>query len=84
MLAHLAVEPRSRGTPIALDGACGHAHHFGGFLEAQAAEKAQLDDLRASRIDLRQRGEGVVERQEIDDASRAGISHRVALFSDVA
>src|SRR6185503_14046432 len=44
--AELAEEPGLRRVPVTLDGGGGGAHHLGGFLHSEAAEEAQLDDLR--------------------------------------
>src|SRR5204863_305610 len=43
---------------------------FGGFLDTQAAEESQLDDLALARVHTRQILEGGVERNEVGAALR--------------
>src|SRR5262245_57811199 len=61
----LAIQPGFRAFPLAHHGDRRNAQHFGGFLDAQAAEEAQLDDFRLPRRPRRQRVQGIVQGAEI-------------------
>lgn len=58
-------QPGARGAPIALDGDCRHAKHFGDFILTQAAKEPQLDDACGAWVGLFELGQDFVERDEI-------------------
>ena len=69
----LALEPRPRHGPVALDGGGGDVEHFSGLLDAQAAEISKLDDFGLPLAHLGEPLQREIERDEVDGArSRRG------------
>ena len=60
------MEPGFRCCPIALDGGMGDAKRFRDFVDVQAGEELQFDDLDEARIKQRERSERFVQREHID------------------
>src|SRR5579863_3191509 len=65
MGCQLRPQPALRQVPVPADRLLGNLQYLGGFLYAQAAEEAQLDDLALPRIELRQSFQSVVDRDQI-------------------
>ena len=63
---NLLVEPRPGIGPPAFGGGLGNAENFGGFLDFQADEIAELDQLGLLRL------QRVVEREQLVIGRRAG------------
>ena len=63
--AHLAQQPGLRQPPVAHHRVGRHVQHRRGFLDAQPAEKPQLDDAALALVERRQRLQRIVERDEI-------------------
>jgi hypothetical protein len=61
----LSIQPGFRAFPLAHHSDRRYAQHLGGFLHAQAAEEAQLDDFYFARRPRRQRVQGIVQGPEI-------------------
>ena len=61
----LTVEPRAGQRPVAFHGSGRRPRRLSGFLDAQAAEKAQLDDLALSFVLRRERPERFVDRDDV-------------------
>src|SRR5918992_4376438 len=59
------VEPRLSHAPVALDRDLGDAQHARRLLDREAAEVAQLDDLRLLLVELGQLAERLVEREQL-------------------
>ena len=75
------VQPGLGEPPVPFDRGLGDPQHLGRFLVVHAAEVAQFDDLAAAGIDLRERLQRVVERDEL---RRALVRHgRLAVERDV-
>ena len=51
-----------------MDGFRGHVERRGGFLDTQSAEEAQLDDAALPVVDLRERLQSEVERDQVGRA----------------
>ncbi len=64
------VQPGARERPLAADGGGGDFQRGRRLVEVETAEVAQLDEPRPPRIDRRQLGERLVERQQVDLARR--------------
>ena len=62
---HFAQQPDLCKFPIVHHGADGDVQHFGGFLHAETAEKAQFDRLCFPGIDSSQRVESIVQLYNI-------------------
>ncbi len=56
--------------PLALDRPGRQPHHFGGLVDAQPAEEAQLDDAALTRIDLLQFQQRAIQRKHVDRMQR--------------
>ena len=63
--AHLALQPGLRQPPVAHHRLGRHLQDRGRFLDAQPAEEPQLDDAALALVELRQRLQRVVERDEV-------------------
>lgn len=63
--AQLAEEPGPRHLPVALHRPLGDAEDLGDLAVGQAAEEAQLDDLRHARVRLGQLAEQVVDGDQV-------------------
>src|SRR3546814_2617692 len=61
----LAIQPGTRSSPVAADGAPGDAERVGGLLRAQATEHAALDHLGCMRVGFLQSIERLVEREQL-------------------
>ena len=59
-LLDLTRQPCSRDLPVAHHRLRRDRERLSGFLHAQSSEEPELDDLRPSRVERRQRGEGIV------------------------
>jgi hypothetical protein len=68
----ICAQPRLGNRPLPHDGRSRSSHDFGRFLDGEAPEVAQLDDLRLPTIEGGQTLEGFVQRQDIDPAGFRG------------
>src|SRR3546814_2073898 len=59
------LQPGTRSSPVAADGAPGDAERVGGLLRAQATEHAALDHLGCTRVGFLQSIERLVEREQL-------------------
>jgi len=62
---HLTLQPGLRELPVAHHGRRRHIQHGRGFLHGQAAEESHLDDPTLSIVELCQRFQRLVERDEV-------------------
>ncbi|SPE21044.1 hypothetical protein SBA5_30251 [Candidatus Sulfotelmatomonas gaucii] len=76
---HFAREPRLGHVPVALHGCRGNLQGNGSFLNRQAAEKAQLDNLLLLRIATRKPGQRMVQFHYIDVLSFGEVEALVQL-----
>ena len=60
------MEPGFRHVPFAFDGSRGTAERFGGLLDAQAREEAQLNDAALLWSDRSQLMQRIIERKQIE------------------
>lgn len=71
--AQLAVQPRLRERPVRLDGARAQIEEVRDFLEGEAAEVLQLDDLPLLRVERREALQRIVELQNVHVAVRRAL-----------
>ena len=87
--AELTIQPRFRGSPIALRGRWRHAEYVGGFLDRESAKRTKLDDPGQFSVDLFEAIERAIEREDRDLAQTRHIprfvdrhtAHAVASFA---
>src|SRR5947209_18221043 len=65
-------QPRAGEGPLSLDSRVGNGQRFRRLLDGEARERSQLDDLRVSRLDGPQSGEGFVQNQKVRELARLG------------
>src|SRR5262245_13143970 len=79
LTAYRSREPGPSQTPVPHDRLRRNVEYFSRFLDAEAAEIAQLDHLSAARVDRRQRAQRIVKRAQFSGPLRLWRDERIEI-----